>query len=176
MVVVSAWPVGAGEPDVELFLVVRVPREVQLDLSDVDHCRPVTGEGRSHLHGTVGIASGHEKDVVGTEPACKSGEESRYPVYALRIRRGTTDRPCALCHLASFFDDVDADDPHTCSDEQLHGELSDEAEADDTSGVSELCLTPPHSVHRDRPDGSEGSQLRLHPFWYRHAQVERVPS
>ncbi len=75
-VVVAARAVGAREPDVELLLVVGVPRQVEPGLADVDDARTVPREPRGELDWAVAVPAGGEEDVVGAEAA---GRRMRSP-------------------------------------------------------------------------------------------------
>src|SRR5262249_10345259 len=65
-IVIPARPVGAGEPDVQLLVVVGGPGQVQLGLADVDHAGPVPGQLGCRLDWRVGGTARGQEYVVGT--------------------------------------------------------------------------------------------------------------
>ena len=66
-VVVSPGSVRAREADVELLVVVGVPREIEAALPDVHDPGAVASDARRELDRRVRATAGGDEDVVGTE-------------------------------------------------------------------------------------------------------------
>jgi len=56
--------------------------------------------------------------------------------------------------------EIEADHLRPRGHEKLDDQLSDQAETDDTCGLSDLHVALTYSLQRDRTDGGEGGQLR----------------
>ncbi len=159
-VVVAARAVGAGEPDVELLLVVVVPGQVHPGLADVDDPCAVTGEAGSDLHRLVGAAAGRQEHVVAAEASTVPPRDGLHRRETVGIGPGAGERPCLLGHLATRLDGVDADHLHPGRDEQADDELTDQPEPDDARHLAELRLGATYALHRDGPDRRERGVLR----------------
>jgi hypothetical protein len=174
-VVVAAGAVGAREADVQLLLVVGVPRQRHLDLADVHHAAPVTRQPGGDLDGSARRPAGRHEDVVRPEAAAQVGERVLHAGQPLGIGCPAYTRAGLLGELAAPGDDVDADGVHPGGDEELHDELTDQAETDDARGVPELRRSPPHPVQRDRAHRGERREARLDALGHRDAEVDRDP-
>lgn len=170
--VVAPGAVTAREPDVELLLVVRVPREVQAALADVDDPAAVPAEPGGQLDGLVAAAAGGQVHLVHAVAAgefgdgCLDGSGRGIPAG-----RGAQ----ALGELAAHRVGVGPDDTDPRGGEELHHELPDQAEADDKGHLAELRLALADALHRDRPDGAEGRVPRREAVRHRGVEVLRHP-
>ncbi len=126
--VVTAGSVTAGEPDVELLLVVRVPGQVQTALADVDDPAAVPAEPGGQLDGLVVGAAGGQIHLVHAVTAGEFGDGGLHG-RGRGIAAGRGAQP--LGEFAAHRIGVDADDAHPGGGQQLHHQLSDQPEADD---------------------------------------------
>ena len=174
-VVVPARPVGPREPDVELLLVVVVPRQVEPGLADVDDRGPVPGQPRSELDRPVGAAPRRDQHVVGTEAAGGAAADLLDVGGAVRVGPGARQRTGLLRHPAACLHGVDADHPHAGGDEQPDHQLPDQPEPDDAGQLTELGLRPTDALHGDRPHRRERGVLRVDTVGHLDDQVGRHP-
>ena len=173
--VVTARSVRAREADVELLLVVRVPREVEAGLADVDNPGAVAGDARRDVHRVVRRAAGRDEHVVGAEAAgCR--RDHRFNLRdPFGVGRRARKRACCFRRPATSSDNIESDDPDTCSNEQLHHELADEAEPDHARQLAELHLGAAYAVHCNGANGREGGVLGRHSDGHWHAEVHGHP-
>ena len=173
--VVTARAVRAGEPDVQLLLVVGVPGQVQLALADVDHGGPVASQTGRRLDRGVGGAAGHKEHPVGPQAARRGGQVLLDGGQPVGVRSGAEEGAGLLGQPAALRHHVNTDDPHPGGDQQLDDELADQAQADHASGIPELGAGLADALHGDGTDGGEGGHLGADAVGHRHAQVLRYP-
>ncbi len=174
-VVVATRAVGPREPDVQLLVVVGVPRQVQLELADVDDACPVARQSSRRLDGPVGGATGHQEHVVGTPAARQLGQGPLDAVDAFIVGRVARHGTVLLGQRAPLPHDVETHHPHPGGHQELGDELAHQAEPDHAGCVPQLGLGPAHPVHGDGTDGGEGSQRGGQTVGHRHAKVDGNP-
>ena len=174
-VVVASRPVGAREPDLELLVVVRVPGQVELGLADVDDPGAIAGQPRGDLDGAVRVAARGKQHVVGAQPAGPLVEHALDLGDPGVVRHGAGEGPGLLGRAAPCLDGVEAHDLDAGRDEEPHGELADESEADHAGGLAEGGLGAADALHGDRSDGGERGVLGRDTGGHRDAEVDRHP-
>ena len=110
-VVVATGPVRTREADVELLLVVGVPREIEPALPDVDDSGTVARESRRDVDRFVGRPAGGEEHVVDPGAVRRLGDLlcDELEAGGARVRAGQRARLLRLS--APVLDDVDAERP-----------------------------------------------------------------
>ncbi len=173
--VVATRSVRSGEPEVEFLLVVVVPWQVELALADVHDCGPVAGQTRCQLHRLVGGAACHQEHPVRTKATgCPRqrllGRDDSIVVWG-RAEHG----PGLLGESATVLVEIEADHQRPRGHEKLDHQLADQAQSDDTCGVSDLHVTLTHPLEGDRTDGGKGGQLGRDAVGQGHTEIRRHP-
>ena len=174
-VVVSTRSVGSGKADVQLLVVIGVPRQVEPRLPDVDHPSSVPGKARCHLDRSVRVTTGGQQDVVRAQ-ACGAVEKNSLDLAQARlVRCGTRQGTGLLRSPAPSLHHVQAHDLHAGGDEESHDELTDEPEPDHTCGLTQRDFRAPDTLHGDRAHRCECSVFGGNAVRYGDAQIGRYP-
>ena len=168
--IVDAGAGRAAEQEFDLLAEPQAPVEIDLGVAEAHDATAVTDEQGGHLDRLIILGGRGQEDHVHPGPMTDAtrGEER------CALVGGTCDFGAGGKRQLAFLGvEIDAHDPAAIGAAQLHGELTEQAEADHRNAHAELKPRLAQALERDGADGARACSLEAHVARHRRDEGAR---